>query len=398
MRCVFTLAFLFLLAWLPAAGQQDAPPTRPAGTGVTAPVLLPSTLTVSTPKHCDALDGMVKFAGIIDAAGVPHTLKALDASDSRLIDFATQVVEDERFKPATLNGSPTTVNVELTIGLHTCAERENHRTDNTFYRFTLRAHPLIALAVVPAPAAQETAPAARTATITAEQVGGEIGAPIPTILTDPKIPISRKLSKRGLCLLHITIDANGVPRDIFVVRSLEPELDRNTIEAAKNWRFKPALRDGRVPVAVEGTVASTFEYVEKEPVAFATFIPEAPEKIAAAVAHHDRMQVKLDVVNYNEVVARYMPESRIPGICLVSLLVDTKGVPQNVHIIKGLDSSLDMDTVAMIRHFRFKPVLQDGKTPVAVGVIMPVHYTLRVEKPTWRDLFMDAMAIAIPHL
>lgn len=395
MRCVFTLASLFLLAWLPAAGQQDAPPTRPAGTGVTAPVLLPSKLTVSTPKHCDAFDGIVKFAGIIDAVGVPHTLKALDASDSRLIDFATQVVTDQRFKPATLNGSPTTVNVELTIGLHTCAEHENHLTDNTFYRFTLRAHPLIALAVVPAPKAQETAPSARTVAIAAEQVGGDIGAPIPTILTDPKIPISRKLSKRGLCLLHITVDANGVPRDIFVVRSLEPELDRNTIEAVKNWRFKPALRDGRVPVAVEGTVASTFEYVEKEPVAFATFIPEAPEKIAAALAHHDGLRVDLEPVNADEVIARYLPESRIPGTCLVSMLVDTKGLPQNVHIIKGLDSSLDMDTVAMIRHFRFKPVLQDGKTPVAVGVIMPVHYRMTVGRPTWKDLFMTGLNIAI---
>lgn len=394
-RCVFAPTLLFFFAWLPAVGQQNANAIRPAGNGPTAPALLPSTLTVSMPKHCDELDGIVRFAAMIDAAGLPHGLEPLDASDRRLIDFASEVVEAQRFEPGTMNGSPTTVAVELTVGLHTCAQREKHATDGDFYQFTLRAHPMIALAVVAPPAVQELLSATRTEVSRAEQVGVHITAPIPIVLTDPEIPVSKKLPKRGRCFLGVTIDANGVPQNVHAVRGLEPELDSDVMEAVKDWHFKPALRDGRTPVAVEGTVVGTFEYVEKEPVAFANFIPETPERVLAANAHDRNQHYTLKPVNADEVIARYMPESRIAGRCLVSLVIDTNGVPQNVHIVKGLDSSLDMDTVAMVEHLRFKPMLMDGTTPVPIGIIVPVRYRTTVEKPTWRDLFFDVATIPI---
>jgi TonB family protein len=398
MRYVFVLVPLIVAGWLHASGQQNTPALRPAGMGPTAPVLLPPTLTISTPKHCGELDGVVKFAAMIDTAGLPRGLRTLDTSDRRLIDFATEVVETQRFKPGTIGGSPTAVAVELTVGLHTCTQREKHPTDGNFYQFTLRTHPVIALAVAAPQAAQEVVPVLRTRAITGEQVGAHISAPVPIVLSDPEIPPSRKLLKRGLCLVGVTIDANGLPQNIRVVRSLEPELDSNAIEAVKNWRFKPALRDGSIPVTVEGTILAIYEYVDKEPVAFALFISESPEKIEASIAHHDRERIDVEAINSDEVIARYMPQSRIAGRCLVSLVIDTNGVPQNVHIVKGLDSSLDMDTVAMIEHLRFKPVMQDGATPIAVGIIVPVRYRMPVEKLTWRDLFMNAVAFAIPHL
>ncbi|MGD0346456.1 MAG: energy transducer TonB [Terracidiphilus sp.] len=398
MRVVFALVALIVAGWLPAAGQQSASEVRHTGIGPTAPALLPFTLTVSTPKHCNELDGVIKFAALVDTAGTPQKLRVLEASDRRLIGFATEVVEAQRFKPATMDGSPTAAQIELTLGLHTCAQREKHPTGEDFYQFTLRAHPLIALAVVAPPAAQKIAPAARPEAVAPEPVGERISAPIPTVIADPAIPVSRKLLKRGLCLLGITIDANGLPQNIRLVRSLEPELDSNAMEAVKNWRFKPALRDGKVPVAVEGTVVANFEYVDREPVAFAFFISETPEKIEAAIAHHGGERIDVEAVNSDEVIARYMPQSRIGGRCLVSLLIDTNGVPQNVHIVKGLDSSLDLDTVAMVEHLRFKPVMQDGTTPAMVGLIIPVRYRMPVEKLTWGDLIRGGLALAIPHL
>ncbi len=395
MHYEFALVPIFLLTWLPAVGQQNAQAISSANAVQIAPVLLPQLLTVTTPKHCDELDGVVKFAAMIDTVGAPQALKTLQASDRRLIAFATELIEAQRFKPGTIDGSATAVSVELTVGLHTCAQPEKHPTNGNFYRFTLRAHPLLALAVVAPSSAQEAVPAAHTGAAIAEQVGGHISAPIPTVLIDPEAPISGKFPKRGFCLLGVTIDANGIPQNIHVVRSLDPELDSNAIEAVQNWRFKPALRDGGTPVAIAGTVEATFEYIEKEPVTFATFIPETPEKIQASIAHHDRKRPDLEPVNADEVIARYMPQSRISGRCLVSLMIDTNGVPQNVHVIKGLDSSLDMETVEMIEHLRFKPAMKDGTTPVPVGLIVPVRYRTMMGKPTWRDLFVDALALAI---
>jgi len=393
MRYGFVLAIL--LTWLPAVGQQNAQAISSTSAVLTTPVLLTPNVTVSTPKHCDELDGVVKLAAVIDAVGHPQALKTLEASDRRLVGFATELVQAQRFKPGTIDGSATAVAVELTVGLHTCTEREKHPTGDNFYRFTLRAHPLIALAVVAPPAASEIVSAAHTTAGPAEQVGGPISAPIPTVLIDPKTPVSGKLPKRGLCLLGVTIDANGLPQNIHVVRSLDAELDSYVVEAVKNWRFKPALREASVPVAVEGTVEAIFGYVEKEPVVFSTFIPETAEKVQASIAHHEMKRPCLKPVNADEVIGLYMPHSRISGRCLVSLVIDTNGVPQNVHVIKGLDSSLDMDTVAMVEHLRFTPpTMEDGITPVSVGMIVPVRYRVMMEKPAGRDLFVSALALA----
>jgi len=395
MRYKFIFFPLCLFAWLPAVGQQDIPAVRPADAGFAAPVLLPFSLPVSTSKHCEELDGVVKLAALIDVAGHPSELKTLESSDQRIVAFATKLVEDQRFKPGVIDGSTTVVAVELTVGLHACAHREKTPTDGNFYGFTLRAHPLIALKVVAPQVVSGIISVADAEAAENEQVGGHISAPIPRALSDPAIPLSKKLPKRGNCFLAVTIDANGVPQNIRVSHSLEPELDNNVIEAVKSWRFKPALRDGITPVAVEGTVAATFEYVEHEPVAFAFFFPEAAEKIQASIAQHKTKRPDLEPVNADEVIARYMPQSRISGRCLVSMVIDTSGVPQNVHVIKGLDSSLDLDTVAMVEHFRFKPVMKDGTTPVPVGLIVPVHYRKMLEKPTWHDLFAEGLAFAI---
>jgi len=395
MRYIFAIISLIMLGWLPAGGQKNTAPARPAGTGLTAPILLVPTETISSPKHCDEFNGVVKFAATIDAAGTPHTLKVLEASDRRLVGFATELVEAQHFKPGVIDGSSKAVAVELTVGLHTCALREKNPSDDNFYQFTLRAHPMIALAVVAPPAAQQRVSAIATEAISAEQVGEHISAPIPTVLADPKIPFSGKLMKRGLCILGITVDANGLTQNAHVVRGLDPELDSNVIEAVKGWRFKPALRDGITPVAVEGTVVATFEYIDKEPVTFANFIPETTGKILASNAQNRKVRETLEPINADEVIARYMPQSRIAGRILVSLVIDTSGVPQDVHVIKGLDSSLDMETVAMVEHLRFKPVMKDATTPVPFGIVLPVRYRLTVAKPTWRDLFVQGMGLGL---
>jgi TonB family protein len=388
-----SIALVFLFLGLPALGQQNAHPTLPVESEITAPVLLPYSMAIATPRHCEAFDGTVHFAASIDAAGLPHVAKALDASDSRLVAFATEFVNAQRFKPASIAGAPAAVPVELTVGLHTCAQHERHAAEDNFYRFTLRTHPLIALSVVAPTAAQEASLPTHSASALAEQIGGHIGAPVPLHIVDPQIPVSGKLPKHGLCLLAVTIDANGVPQDIRVARGLEPELDAYAIEAVKNWRFKPALRDGSAPVAVAGAVAATFEYLEKEPVAFAFFIPGAPQKILEANAHRSKPECKPELTNADEVVARYMPQSRVAGRVLVSLVIGTDGVPQNVHAVKGLDSSLDLETVAMVEHLRFKPVMLDENTPVPVGYTISIHY--RGPVVSWRDLIGDNLGFLI---
>jgi TonB family protein len=53
----------------------------------------------------------------------------------------------------------------------------------------------------------------------------------------------------GSCVLDLIVDANGVPQQVKVLRSLSPDLDPLAVKAASQWRFFPAELHGK-PVAV----------------------------------------------------------------------------------------------------------------------------------------------------
>jgi TonB family protein len=58
-------------------------------------------------------------------------------------------------------------------------------------------------------------------------------------------------------VLWLVVGPDGKPRDIRVARTLGLGLDEKALEAVKNWRFEPALKDNK-PVAVQINVEVTF--------------------------------------------------------------------------------------------------------------------------------------------
>jgi periplasmic protein TonB len=49
------------------------------------------------------------------------------------------------------------------------------------------------------------------------------------------------------------------------------------------------------------------------------------------------------------------------GICMVALIVDAHGYPQNVHVVQHLGMGLDEKAMEAIRKYRFRPATKDGK-------------------------------------
>ncbi len=68
--------------------------------------------------------------------------------------------------------------------------------------------------------------------------------------------------------------------------------------------------------------------------------------------------------------------AKYQGVCLVSLIVDTQGNPQNVHIVRALGMGLDEKAMEAVRRYKFKPAMRDGKTPVPVQVNVEVNFRL----------------------
>jgi TonB family protein len=68
--------------------------------------------------------------------------------------------------------------------------------------------------------------------------------------------------------------------------------------------------------------------------------------------------------------------AKYQGICLISLIVDTDGNPQNIHIARALGMGLDEKAIEAVKLFKFKPAMKDGKTPVPVQMTIEINFRL----------------------
>jgi len=89
-------------------------------------------------------------------------------------------------------------------------------------------------------------------------VGGGVSAPKAIFSPDPEYSEeARKAKYQGTCVLWLIVGPDGKPRDIKVQRTLGLGLDEKAVEAVKQWKFEPAMKDGK-PVAVQISVEVSF--------------------------------------------------------------------------------------------------------------------------------------------
>ena len=90
------------------------------------------------------------------------------------------------------------------------------------------------------------------------RVGGGVSAPRALDTPDPEYSEeARKAKYQGTCVLWLIVGPDGKPRDVKVARALGMGLDQKAIEAVRNWKFQPAMKDGK-PVAVQINVEVNF--------------------------------------------------------------------------------------------------------------------------------------------
>ena len=86
-------------------------------------------------------------------------------------------------------------------------------------------------------------------------VGGGVSPPRAIFSPEPEFSEeARKAKYQGVVTLALVVGTDGRPSNIRVQSSLGMGLDEKAIEAVKNWRFEPAMKDGhpvRVEIAVE---------------------------------------------------------------------------------------------------------------------------------------------------
>ena len=78
----------------------------------------------------------------------------------------------------------------------------------------------------------------------------------------------------------------------------------------------------------------------------------------------------------HQVSPRYVPASRgvrVVGTVVVGLIVTSRGMPKNVHVIQHLDKEVDQSAIDAVQEWRFDPARKSDK-PVAVKIAVEVGH------------------------
>jgi len=90
------------------------------------------------------------------------------------------------------------------------------------------------------------------------RVGGGVSAPLLVYKKEPEYSEeARKAKYQGTVTLYVEVDPSGKAVNIRVMHSLGLGLDEKAIEAVKQWKFKPGMKDGK-PVTVAASIEVNF--------------------------------------------------------------------------------------------------------------------------------------------
>jgi TonB family protein len=199
-----------------------------------------------------------------------------------------------------------------------------------------------------------------------------------------------------------------MPRGIAFVRATGTDLDRLALLVVNADRFKPGNRNGhllpvcqQVEVTIEGCLVEfkddagktahklqlktqplqRFEVLEGHtggtPFFWSVSSSDGPRPLTYSI-----FKVGNGVsapVPLKSVEAQYDDGARIDrvqGSCLISVIVDTNGLPQNPRVVKSLDSRLDRKAIEAVNHYRFKPARKQSGEPVPVMITVQVNFRL----------------------
>jgi len=113
-------------------------------------------------------------------------------------------------------------------------------------------------ALLRAPHEQEPRPVVTERVITPMTVGGEVTAPV--VIRRPELQFEQctrggKLRVGGIPILEAVIDADGAPRDVRLVKGIEPCIDAAFLDSIRQSRFKPGMYRGKpVPTIMNYTL------------------------------------------------------------------------------------------------------------------------------------------------
>ena len=185
---------------------------------------------------------------------------------------------------------------------------------------------------------------------------------------DPLYPIEAKAAHtEGTVVLDAVISKKGDVIGLKVV-SGDQIFRTSAEEAVIQWKFKPYLVDG-APTNLETYITMRYRCSGSEGPRVQIALQDA-----AVVPPRPNSKVSPPRVIY-QVEPKFTEAERRAthsGSVLVNCWVDEQGNPINVHILRGVGTTLDQKALAAVKQYRFKPAMENGE-PVLVELNIEVN-------------------------
>lgn len=170
------------------------------------------------------------------------------------------------------------------------------------------------------------------------------GVSVPSVIqkTEPDYPQEARLAGvDGTVRISLVVDPEGNPTDLRVTRPIGFGLDEAALKTVAAWKFKPGVKDG-VAVPVRTSMEVNFRLPEPKDTlhmeSFACKLPEGASRPMVLVSEHPAPPGPDETVSVT-----------------ISMDVDERGVPGNLHLVKSTDSERENDVLAAMREWRFRP-------------------------------------------
>jgi len=167
--------------------------------------------------RAEHIQGTVVLLATISKAGTIEKVRAV-SGPVELVVCSIDAVRQWKYKPFLLNGEPT--EVQTTINIHYALDGSAGSVGENPGR--VDANP-------PPPLMKDGAT-----------------APIPIYQVEPEFSAkARKAKKGGVVTVRMLVDKQGLPQNVHVVHGVGMGLDEKAVEAVKQYKFRPAKKDGQ---------------------------------------------------------------------------------------------------------------------------------------------------------
>jgi protein TonB len=139
----------------------------------------------------------------------------------------------------------------------------------------------------------------------------------------------------------------------------------------RQWTYKPYLLNGE-PVEVETSITVNYTLADSVVVGQS---PAAGKAVDGVRQVGGNVTAPIPIYQPEPEFSAEAKKSKFMGVVTVSIIVDKKGRPQNVHVTKGVGHGLDEKAVEAVKKYRFIPAKENGK-PVAVGMNVEVNFEI----------------------